>query len=315
MTPRDEASILPVLSVLLAVAAFTLMDAVVKAETAHYLTTQVVALRYAFGFTFAVPLVIWTLWTGHRITAQSLKANGLRGIVVVSTALSFFYAVSVLPLAEVIAITFLAPLFMALWGRLLLKEHVAPRIWAAIGIGFIGVIIIVGGRMGDGGTVSDASGIIAALSAAILYALANVLLRKQSAYDTVFVLVFLQTGVAFALVSPLAVFGWRPVLEASWWNFALAGALGTFAQVFMAWGFSRAKAAKLGVLEYTAFPWAAWFGYLFFGEVPGLEAVLGAGLIIAAALIANRPERSRRTPVTALTNSNLTPDPSPNADR
>lgn len=304
MKLREDASVLPVLSVTLAVAAFSLLDALAKLETANYVTPQVVALRYAFGFIFAAPLFAYALFKGERLTAQSLKANGLRGIVVVTTALTFFYAVSVLPLADVIAITFLAPLFMALWGRLLLKEQVAPRIWTAIGIGFVGVVVIVGNRLsavGDAAVSADQLwGIAAALASAMFYALANVLLRKQSAYDTVFVLVFLQTGVALALSAPAAMYVWKPVLEASWQNFALAGFAGTVGQVLMAWGFARARAAKLGVLEYTAFPWAALFGYLFFDELPGLETILGAALIITAALIANRPERSRRTPVTAL---------------
>lgn len=288
---RNDTGALPVVSVTAAIAALSLMDAVVKIETANYATFQVVAMRYVFGAAFALPLFLWALRSGARVGRQSLTANAGRGVVIVATACSFFYAVAVLPLAEAVAITFLAPLFMALWARVLLGETVSRRVYGAIAVGFLGVVVILAGQLGDVGTREpEPLGIAAALACAVLYALVNVLIRKQSVHDGASVMVFLQALFALLILLPLASLFWRPLATGSIGNFALAGLLGTLGHLLIAWGFARARAARLGVLEYTAFPWAAFFGWSMFGEVPGWETFAGAALIIAAALYGSRAE-------------------------
>lgn len=286
---RDESGLAPVAAVATAIALLASMDAVMKGLMDVFPLPQAVFLRYVAGLVVALPVY---MAARAPIGRRSLIANGLRSFIVIATATSFFYAISALPLADVIAIAFLAPFFMALLGRLLLGESVAPRVAAGILVGFAGVLAIVWGELGTPAGTGSLGGVAAALAAAFFYALANVLLRKQSAYDTTPVLVMLQTAFAALLAAPFGIMAWKPLSTAELGLFAAAGLAGTLGHLALAWGFSRAKAARLGVLEYTGFLWASLFGFVFFAETPKAETVAGAALIIGACLVALRPEKA-----------------------
>lgn len=291
-------------SVLVAIAILTLMDAGIKQWTATFGTPQILVMRYGAGFLVAGAIVAVLLVVGRlRLPGWgSVGRAAQRAVLVVMVAGFFFYALSVIPLAEATAIAFTAPLYIAVLGWFILKEPVAPQTWLAIAIGLMGVAVISSGAFGRGEAFSGAlSGYIAAAVASLAYAGALVLTRLHAASDPVPTMIMLQSGFSAILALPLlaltlaglALDG-RPFVtpDAATLVFALGiGALGTIGHLFMAWGFKHAAAAKLGPMEYTSLLWAAFYGFALFGEVPGWRLFVGCAFIIAGTWIVMRGER------------------------
>ncbi|WP_372426042.1 DMT family transporter [Salinarimonas chemoclinalis] len=267
------------------------MDAAVKLATASLPVVQVTFLRFAFG-AFAIAAVV--AWTRPRVPSwETLRINFVRGLLVVATGLSFFTALSRLPLAEATALSFLAPGFMALFGALILKERVGARALAALAIGFAGMLVIVFGQGGfsrgfASGVTLDPIGVAAGLAAAVFYALAMVLVRARARIDGVVTIVALQhLFPALVLAGPAAVV-WEPLTGDLALLFCLVGTLGVGGHLLLARAFRSAEAARIAPIDYTALVWAAALGLVMFGEVPGWATLAGAGLIVAGAVVASR---------------------------
>ncbi|WP_029031319.1 DMT family transporter [Salinarimonas rosea] len=272
------------------------MDAAVKLATASLPVVQVTFLRFAFG---AMAIAVAVAWTRPRVpTLEALRINFVRGLLVVATGLSFFTALSRLPLAEATALSFLAPSFMALFGAIFLKERVGGRALAALAIGFAGMLVIVFGQGGfgqgelPGGSASgvglDPLGVVAGLAAAVFYALAMVLVRARARIDGVVTIVALQHLFPALVLAGPAAFVWQPLTGDLVWLFGLVGTLGVGGHLLLARAFRSAEAARIAPIDYTALVWAAALGLVLFGEVPGLATLAGAVLIVAGAVVASR---------------------------
>ena len=285
----DDTSLAPILVAAMGIAVFIGLDATMKGLVVVLPLAQAVMLRYVAGIPFATLLY---LRRPRTIPLRSVLANGSRGALIVLVALSFFYSVTILPLADVIAVQFLAPFFIAILGRVLLKEHLDPRVLVGLAIGFVGVIVILHGQFVVADRSQAVAGFAAAIAAAFLYALSNVLVRHQSRHDSAEVMVLLQTTAAAVCLAPFGILAWQPPTAAQFGLFVVCGLLGTAGQLAMAWALTHARAARVAMLEYTAFLWAALFGFAFYGEVPTASTVAGAGVIIVACLVALRPRRT-----------------------
>ena len=278
----------PVLVATAGIGLLSIMDAVVKHVSGNIPTWEIVLLRYAFGTAFALPLF---LAGGFRLPRlEALRAHLLRSVAIVLTAATFFYALSVLPLAVTLALSFTSPIMIALLARLSLGERPTAGVLLAIAIGFAGVLTVLLGELGRSGS-STAWGILAATAAAAFYAISMVSLKARAARDPIATIVFLQNGCAALLVAPLGVWAWVPPATPDLVWFGVVGLLGTAGHMALAWAYGRAQASRLGAIEYTAFVWAAGLGFLFFGEVPSAATLAGAALIIAGALVAARAEQ------------------------
>jgi S-adenosylmethionine uptake transporter len=143
--------------VLLAIAAeglLTLMDAMIKALSPRYPTFEIAFLRFAFG---TVGAIAYWMWTRCGLpTRETTLYNGLRAALGVLTATSFFFALSLLPLADAIALSFISPLLTALMGAMILGERLDWRIAVALAAGFLGMLLIVGGKLGSAGLGPEA---------------------------------------------------------------------------------------------------------------------------------------------------------------
>lgn len=277
-----EQSIRPVLVAGLGILILSCMDAAMKAVAGAYPLGEVVGLRYAAGTVFSVALFAAVR---ERLPGrQALWRNLLRGVVVLLTAACFFTAIARLPLAEAIALTFVGPLFLCVLGRIMLGEAIATRIVAGIALGLLGVVFIGAGQSLDAAHAWDAIGIAAAIGCAFFYALGNVLVRKQSGTDSMFTIVALSNVFVLVLVSPAMALRWELPSGSHAVIFVAAGLLGTCGHLCLAWAYARAPAGRLGILEYTAFIWAAILGFVFFTEIPSLQTLVGAGVIILACL-------------------------------
>jgi S-adenosylmethionine uptake transporter len=276
----------PALRAAAGIAVLSIMDAVIKAMAAHYPIFQVAFLRFACGSIIATGVVL-ALRPGWP-SPETTKANLLRSVVAVITAVSFFYALGQLPLAETLVLSFLSPMFVALFGLLLLRERVDGRILAAIAVGFAGTLVVVLGQT-EAGAARSLSGVTAALLSAVTYALSLVLLRQRAQRDKFIHIVFFQNVGPGFLVLPFAAFVWAPLnlVHLAW--FMVMGVLGVIGHILLATAYAKAEAARLAPLEYTALIWAAAIGYGAFSEIP-TWATLGGGLLIvlAAALTSRR---------------------------
>lgn len=267
------------------IAVLSIMDAVIKHVAGRYPTFELTFARFLFGG-IVIALVLAVVRPGVP-SWETLRINGVRALLVVVTSTCFFYALGVLPLAETLALSFLAPIFMALFAAAFLKERVDGRIFIALALGFIGMAVIVGGKMG-GGWDGSAWGVAAALASAVTYALSMVLLRARAKHDPVVTIVAIQNiGPAILLAAPAAAV-WVPPTASDWGLFMLIGAMGVTGHLLLARAFARAEAARLAPLEYTSLIWAVGLGFVFFDEVPGLATLGGSFLIVIGAAVATR---------------------------
>lgn len=276
----------PALRASAGIAFLSVMDAVIKGMAAAYPTFQVTFLRFACGSLVAVAVVI-AMRPGWP-SRETVIANSLRSVVAVLTATTFFYALGQLPLAETLVLSFLAPIFVALFGMALLKERVDGRIVGALGIGFLGTLIVILGQTGEAQEERSWTGVAAALASAILYALSVVLLRQRAQRDQFIHIVIFQNLGPMLLIAPFGFAVWEPPTLPHLGWFLVMGTLGVIGHILMATAFAKAEAARLAPLEYTALIWATAIGFAVFDEIPTLATLAGGALIIGAALITSR---------------------------
>lgn len=278
---------LPVFLALGAIAVLSIMDALIKAVSASYPTVEIAFLRFACGT--IVSAIVFAVVRPGLPSRETAVANATRGLLVVVTAVSFFYGLATLPLAEAITLSFLAPVFVAVFGALLLKEKITRQIVTALAAGFAGMVVIVAGQFEDGfGFRGPTLGIAAVLVSAMTYAMSTVVLRARALRDPPITIVLFQNMGPALILAPFAWWFWVPPSPADLGMMLVIGVLGTTGHLLFAHAFARAPASRLAPLEYTALLWASGLGYAVFGEVPTLWTLGGATLIVLGAIAAAR---------------------------
>lgn len=261
------------------------MDAVIKAQMQQHPFLLALFMRFAMGAVCA--LVVVAALRPPVPTRASVIGNSARIPIVILTAGSFFYSVSVLPLAEALTLSFLAPVFVALLGALILKERLDGRILQALGFGLAGMLVMVWPRL-QGGVTGAELGVAAALFSALSYAFNLILLRKIAVKEHPAIIVLFQNaGPALCLAWP-AYFVLQPISGGDLLAYLGAGALGVAGHFSLTSAFARAPASRLAPIEYTALVWASLLGWFVFGEAPLWTTYAGALLIIAGAFAVSR---------------------------
>ena len=294
MSPmRNDASFLPILAGLIAIGLLTGMDGFIKSVAGTYSAAQISLMRSSMLVCWMLPVVL-IIRPGWPKRA-ALKGHALRAALMVITTITFFYALGKMPLAELFALAMTSPLFIAFFSALFLREKIRPSLIAALGLGFVGMLVVVynGGAGFAGGDISTLA-LAAALVSPVAYALGIVLLRSQANQEPGTLIVLVQGGLLVLFLIPIAALDFTvPVSGIDWAKFAAIGFLAAAGHLLITYTLSRASAGRFAVLEYTGLLWAAGFGYLFFDEVPGLSVWLGAGLIIlGCALVMKAQEKS-----------------------
>jgi S-adenosylmethionine uptake transporter len=279
----------PALVLTLAIMAGASMDATIKFLTQTNHVLLVAFGRYLFGALFS--LMIY--WRAGRppISAEMWRAHGLRGFVIATCAVTFFWALSVLPLAEAVTLSFIYPLLAPFVAAVILKERIRPASVICAVIGFAGVIIAMQGAPSEAESPQHDLGVIAVLVSAFFFSIAMVLLRERSQKDgppIVGLMTSFFPGVI--LIVPTIIYATPPALE-TWPYFVLMGALAAVFMYLMSRAYARAEAQQLAPIHYTELIWATAIGFLVFQEVPRVEIYVGATLIVAACLWAAWDER------------------------
>jgi drug/metabolite transporter (DMT)-like permease len=265
----------------------TLMDAMIKALAPRYSAIEIAFLRYAFGMIGAIVYAFSTRpgWPTGEATAY----NGLRAVLIVFTATTFFFALGKLSLADAIAMSFISPVLTAVLGALILNERLDWRIVIALVGGFLGMLLIIGGKLGGAGLDRGVLlGATAVFLSAIGYSLNVIMLRHRATRDPLAqIILFQNLGPALMLALP-ALWVWTTPTFADLVQFAAIGTIGVIAHTMLAHAFARIEAARLAPVGYVTLVWGALFGFLFFAELPGLATVTGSALIVVGTLFAQR---------------------------
>lgn len=217
-----------------------------------------------------------------------LRLHLLRGLLIAPMAWLFFWSLTRLPIAEAIALSFIAPV-IALWlAAVLLRENVPPGSILAAILGLAGVGVILSGRLRGDYEADALWGAAAVLVSAVLFAFNLVLQRRQAQVAGPVEIVFFQNAIMLIVLLPLAPWlahGADPVRIPA---IGGAAALAVTSQLLLSRAYARAPASRLIPIEYSAFAWAALFGWLFFGEPLTLPVAVGVAFILAACLVAAR---------------------------
>ena len=271
---RDKfsANLHGIIYMIVATALLTGMSALARVVGEELHPFQVAFFRNFLGFFLMAPLFL-----RYGLAPLKTKKMGLmvaRGIFNGAAMLMFFMALGMMPLAEISALSFTIPLFVALLAVFLLKEKMGPRRTISLIVGFSGAVIIVR----PGFEIIDL-GAVLALASAASWAIAVIVIKQLSRTDssitiTLYGLLFLTL---FTLPPALLFWEW-PTGEQYLWLLGVA-ATGTIGQILFAQSLKNADATLVMPFDFTKLLWAALIGVVFFAETPTIWT-LGGGLVI-----------------------------------
>ncbi|EAR52860.1 Putative transporter, RarD family, DMT superfamily protein [Oceanicola granulosus HTCC2516] len=279
--PSSQRTALGVLLACSAVTVFTLMSAFVKAAD-RIPAGETMFFRSAL----ALPVVLaWLFATGGLkggIATTNYRGHAARGIAG-SLAMGLGFAgLKYLPLPEVTAIRFVTPVFLVVLAALMLGERLRLVRISAVLVGLVGVVIITAPRFSAGLGSNAALGALLTLGSASLAALAQVFVKSMSGRETTAAIVFYFSLTAATLSLLTIPFGWVMPFGIEWVWLAGAGLVGGIGQILLTASYRHADAGVLAPFTYISMLWSIVIGYFWFGEVPTLPMLGGAGLIILA---------------------------------
>lgn len=258
------------------VACLGVNDAMAKALTANYSPLQILFLRNLIALPAA--LAIAAAMGGTRaLRSHRPAAHLLRGLLWIGAAFLFFTSISVLPLAEATALTFVAPLFITAISAMFLGERVGWRRWLAVTAGFVGVLVIIRPGAAAFQPVS-----LLPLITAFIYALLMLSARLVDPRESVWTLLLYLTGAGALLSGILVPLVWLPVRAEDLWLFVAVALFGTAGMTLMTQAFRFAPAVVVAPFDYTMLVWATLLGWYFWGEMLDAAAILGAAIIVAS---------------------------------
>ncbi len=271
---------------------FATHDVVVKTLGATYSPVQIVFFSVLFGF----PIVTFLLMrdaTGGSLIPVNPGWTAARTIASVTTAISAFYAFTVLPLAQVYVILFAAPLLITVLAIPVLGERVGWRRWLAVLVGLGGVIVVL-----RPGTTELSPGHLAALLAAIGGAVASVIMRRIGREERAVVMMLYPMMANFALMGSALAFVYEPMPLRDLGLSAVIAALALLAVFFIIMAYRLAPAAIVAPMQYSQILWATAFGALFFDEGLDQATLIGALIIISSGLFIVLRESTGNTSTT-----------------
>jgi S-adenosylmethionine uptake transporter len=273
---------------LAAVGILSIMDAVMKALVLAIGIYAVSVLRSAVGLALAGGLYLPRRlpWPSRAV----LKIHVARGVIVTVMAFLFFWGIGRVPLAQAIALTFIAPLIALMLAALFLDERIGRRSIAGSIVAFAGVLAIVLGQARSALGPEVLVGSVAIIGSALCYACNIVLMRHQALSAKPLEITFFQSLTVLVLWLAVIPFAGLPQLPTTfWWIWiVVAAAMSTAGAMLFAWGYARAEASYLAVTEYSAFLWAAACGWFVFKEPVSAYTIAGAALIVGGCIIAAR---------------------------
>jgi drug/metabolite transporter (DMT)-like permease len=242
----------------------------------------------------ALPVVFgWALFSGgpRQLVEVRWPLHIVRGVLSVFMMITFTFALKTLSLAKAYALFFVAPLIIALLSIVMLNERVRRAQWLAIGVGFVGVLIVLkpdATRFGWWGT-------LAVLGTAVAYALSSVLVRILGRTDSTQSMMFWMTAMLSVGATLLAWPTWQTIASAHYPVLAGVAVTGAIGQWGITVAFKHAPAASVAPLEYTGLAWVTVIDIAVWAAYPSARTLLGAALIIGCGVYLLRSETRRAT--------------------
>ena len=298
---RPNRNLLGILSLIFGVMLFSTQDAIIKSISHDHAVTLAVAIRCIV----ALPLLLLMVHIEcgiAKLCSPLFLALIMRGCILLVAYTTYYMGLPALPLAEAIALFFAAPIIVTLLSVPMLGEKVSGQSWAAVAIGFLGVMVI----LQPGTTLFNPAALFSLISAAT-YALAMIIARKLGVSEPATVMAFYQNAVylvgALIIASVFAGLGIEHAAHPSfeflvrpwaWPNnydlflMGICGAIAAVAMSLLTNAYRMADANLVTVFEYTGMIWGPLWGFLFFNEIPRWTTLMGLVLILIAGLISVR---------------------------
>ena len=254
--------------------AFSLLDTIQKTLIIYFSVFQILFIKYFF--TFFLSLIESKRKKNFKFYLTSnRKLQLLRSLLSILESGCFILAFRYLSLADAHSIGALTPIVVVVLSYIFLREKISPRIWFAVFIGFIGVLIV----MRPGLTVFDPASLIP-LAAAFFLGLYQIITRKVSAVDNNETSLFYAGIVGMFLMGFISFFYWKPISVDFILMFLGVGALYSSGVYFQIVALSKARASIVQPFHYTLIFWSIIFGFLFYKDIPDLFTITGAVVII-----------------------------------
>jgi drug/metabolite transporter (DMT)-like permease len=274
---------------------FSLQDAIIKSISGSYPVAEIIVIRSLA----ALPVILCLIIADgglSRLVAHNKGWLVLRGLFMLFSYTFYYLAFPAMKLADVLALYATLPLFITLLAGLVLGESVGLRRWAAVGVGFIGALIML---RPDLGAMAPAS--LLPIAAALSYATAQLMARRLGPTNTAPVMAFYQNLIYFGAASvfaltigaspgktdPSLAFLLRPWHQPPMFELALmavCGPIAAFGMTLLAQAYRTAPANIVASFEYSSLLWATLWGFTLFGEIPGTASLVGAALIVGSGL-------------------------------
>lgn len=282
------------LLMLASTALFTLMSALVKLVGDRIPFFEIMFFRSILAAP-VVLLIVLRMGGGATLTTQRLPQHVLRAMTGTAAMSCSFFALTVLPLAEQTALTYTTPIFVTLLAIPILGEKVGIHRFSAVGVGFVGVLVIALGKGAFMGPVDPwiVFGMVIAVTHGVFSAATTLLVRSLSATERSTTIVLWQSLLMTGFTALTLPFVWVTPNGQELLLLVLIGGVGGAAQVMLTEAFASAQVSSLGAYSYTGILWAVLLGWIFFGERPGIATFIGAGLIVLASLYILRREMIR----------------------
>lgn len=290
---RRDHPALPFLATFVGIATFSVMDVAMKSASIAVGAYTALLLRCLIGSALMLP--VWRLGGGRWPARAVFRVHLTRSLVTAVMALLFFWGLVRVPVAEAIALSFISPLIALYLASVLLGETIGRRAVTASLLGLVGVAVIALAPSDAAAPPRSLPGVAAVLASAVFYAWNLILQRQQAQAAGPREIAFFQNFLVGAVLILAAPWLWTTPALAVVGTTGLAAILATVSLMLLAWAYARAEAQALVPLEYTAFLWAALFGWLWFGEVVTAWTLGGAALIVVGCLIATRPAATEQT--------------------
>ena len=263
------------------------MDGFAKFLSADIPVLQITWARYFFTVVFTLP-IMFLFFRKDLVWSNKPKLQIIRGLILLTANICFFYAISKISLAKALTLAFVAPLIVTAFSPLFLGEKVGFRRWTAVIIGFIGSLIVI-----RPGFLEINLASLAALATGIMYGFYLIITRKLSTSDSP-LLTLLITGLVGAILVTLVIpFIWvKPTLN-QWSLMAGIGVFACIGHLFLILSLKYADASKLAPLGYTEIIPNVVIGYYFFSDFPDYWTFLGLLVIVLSGIYISLRENKK----------------------
>lgn len=272
------------------IAIFAAQEVVLKWLSADYSILQLVFIRACFAL-IPVLFFVWRAGGPTILWSRQYKWLLLRGVVGFMAFYLYFSAIASMPLADASAIAFAAPLIVTALSVPVLGEKVGPHRWAAVLIGFCGVLLVIRPTAGV-----FHLGALLALGSAFFYSISAVIVRSLSGREASAVVVFYTTMTFIVLAGGAQPFVWVEPSRQDIAILAVTGIAGGIAQFMLTQAYRFAPVSIIAPFDYTHLIWATAYGYIFFHDVPGFSVLAGAAIVIACGFYIARREARAKAP-------------------